>query len=147
MQAKRIVFISLSVLILVATILTTLLITEKKHKENILNVYNECCQEVQEALYNYLNTDNESCYEQLCDNVFAMTNIALILKKANSLRQLNNDLQKSYAYLIEAPDESIHYLDFLNEALMAWANEKNIELFQIRLQSFNNRVQQELNGK
>lgn len=76
-----------------------------------------------------------------------MTNIALILKKDNSLRQLNNDLQKSYAYLIEATDESIHYLDFLNEALMAWANEKNIELFQIRLQSFNNRVQQELNGK
>lgn len=147
MRAKRIVFISLGVLILVATILTTLLITEKKHKENILNVYNECCQEAQEALYNYLNTDNESCYEQLCDNVFVMTNIALILKKDNSLRQLNNDLQKSYAYLIEAPDESIHYLDFLNEALMAWANEKNIELFQIRLQSFNNRVQQELNGK
>lgn len=80
-MAKRIVFISLSVLVLVATILTTLFFTEKKHKENILNVYNECCQEAQEALYNYLNTNNESCYEQLCDNVFAMTNIALILKK------------------------------------------------------------------
>lgn len=149
MQAKKIVLITAIIILVVVTIILTfsLFIVEKQHKENIVGVYNECCEMAQEALYNYLNTDDESYYEQLCDNIYAMTNIALVLTKEADLRQINNDLIKSYSYLIDAPTESVHYLDFLNEALILYVREGNVEGLQVRLQSFNNRVQQEIKNK
>lgn len=149
MQVKKIVLVTTIIILVVVTIILTfsLFIVEKQHKENIVGVYNECCEMAQEALYNYLNTEDELYYEQLCDNIYAMTNIALVLTKEADLRQINNDLIKSYSYLIDAPTESVHYLDFLNEALILYVREGNVDGLQVRLQSFNNRVHQEIKNK
>ncbi len=149
MQVKKFVLVTTIIILVVVTIILTfsLFIVEKQHKENIVGVYNECCEMAQEALYNYLNTEDELYYEQLCDNIYAMTNIALVLTKEADLRQINNDLIKSYSYLIDAPTESVHYLDFLNEALILYVREGNVEGLQVRLQSFNNRVHQEIKNK
>ena len=149
MQVKKIFLVTTIIILGVVTIILTfsLFIVEKQHKENIVGVYNECCEMAQEALYNYLNTEDELYYEQLCDNIYAMTNIALVLTKEADLRQINNDLIKSYSYLIDAPTESVHYLDFLNEALILYVREGNVEGLQVRLQSFNNRVHQEIKNK
>lgn len=132
----------LTAVIIAATAAVSLFAAEKRHRENVVNVYRTCCREAQEALYTYQETEDDSHYRQLCDNICAMTNIALVLKKDDVLRQANNELLKSYAYLAGSAEESAQYLDFLNEALIAYAKGDNVELFQVKLLAFNNRVGQ-----
>ena len=132
----------LTAVIIAATAAVSLFAAEKRHRENVVNVYRTCCREAQEALYTYQETEDDSYYRQLCDNIYAMTNIALVLKKDDVLRQANNELLRAYAYLAGSPEESAQYLDFLNEALIAYAKGDNVELFQVKLLAFNNRVGQ-----
>lgn len=132
----------LTAVIIAATAAVSLFAAEKKHREDVVNVYRTCCREAQEALYTYQETEDDSYYRQLCDNIYAMTNIALVLKKDDVLRQANNELLRSYAYLAGSSEASAQYLDFLNEALNAYAKGDNVELFQVKLLAFNNRVGQ-----
>ena len=134
----------LTAVIIAATAAVSLFAAEKKQREDVVNVYRTCCREAQEALYTYQETEDYSYYRQLCDNIYAMTNIALVMKKDDVLRQANNELLKSYAYLAGSPEASAQYLDFLNEALIAYAKGDNVELFQVKLLAFNNRVGQEI---
>lgn len=116
------------------------------HNNKVINVYLECCKSAQQSLYDYLNTDDNVYYEQLCDNMYAMTNIALVVEEGSDLRNINNELLIAYTFLIEHPIVSVKYLDFLNEALILYARDNNNEGCIIRLRSFNNRVLQEIDG-
>lgn len=132
----------LTAVIIAATAAVSLFAAEKRYREDVVNVYRTCCREAQEALNAYQKTEDDSYYRQLCDNIYAMTNIALVLKKDDVLRQANNELLRSHAYLAGSPEESAQYLDFLNEALIAYAKGDNVELFQVKLLAFNNRAGQ-----
>lgn len=148
MQVKSKILTAICIVLLVTSIiLITLLIVEKKeHNKNVLTVYNDCCKNAQQSLYDYLNTDSNIYYERLCDDIYAMTSIALIAEEGLEISLINNELLIAYTFLVEQPIISVKYLDFLNEALILYNRDSNKEGYLIRLQSFNNRVSQEIHS-
>ena len=129
---------------LIILIVVTVAISNNIHyKDSISKSYTLACKEAQESLYEYLNTNEDASYTYMISHIGAMIDISHMADENSTISHLNNDLIICHTYLVEAPNESKMYIDFLNEALMMYLEDGNIEGALIRLKAFNNRVYQE----